>query len=188
MNRKLISLALFLTAFASAAFAQVRPVEQPKEENTVKKVAPVSFEAKYEGGMFGFSKKEEGTLRFDDDGLRLVFFGKDNKEKFHIPYKAILVIYPSERKVQSGTGKTVGAIPFPGAGIGGSFMKKKKHYMAVQFNDPDVEAQGTTNFLIDTGDLLESVIQTLGEKAKLTQRGDAYYRPRSQTDSDIEEF
>jgi hypothetical protein len=188
MNRKLITLALFLTAFTSAAFAQMRPVEQPKPENAAKKIAPDSFEAKYEGGMFGYSKKEEGSLRFDDTGSRLVFFGKDNKEKFHIPYKSILVIYPSERKVQSGTGRTVGAIPFPGAGIGGSFMKKKKHYLAIQFNDPDVEAQATTNFLIDTGDLLESVIQTLGEKAKLTQRGDAYYRPRSQMDTDIEEF
>jgi hypothetical protein len=181
MNKKLISLTLFLCAFASTAFAQ-RPIEQPKSETTVvKKTAPVSFEAKYEGGMFGFSKKEEGTLRFDDDGLRLVFYGKDNKEKFHIPYKTILVIYPSQTKVQSGTGRTVGAIPFPGAGIGGSFIKKKKHYLAIQFNDVDAEAAGTTSFLIDTGDLLESVIQTLGTKAKLTQRGDAYYRPRSQT-------
>lgn len=181
MNKKLISLALFLCAFASAAFAQ-RPVEQPKSETAVvKKTAPVSFEAKYEGGMFGFSKKEEGTLRFDDDGSRLVFFGKDNKEKFHIPYKSIVVIYPSQRKVQSGTGTGVGAIPVPGTGIVGSLMKKKKHYMAVQFNDPDAEAAGTTSFLIDTGELLETVIRTLGEKAKLTQRGDAYYRPRSAT-------
>jgi hypothetical protein len=188
MNRKLITLALFLAAFASAAFAQIRPVEQSKSENTVKKTAPDSFEVKYEGGMFGFSKKEEGTLRFDDEGSRLVFFGKDNKEKFHIPYKAILVIYPSQKKVQSGTGRTIGSLPLPGAGIGGSFMKKKKHYLAVQFNDPDVEAQGTTSFIIDTGDLLDAVIQTLGEKAKLTQRGDAYYRPRAKTDADIEEF
>lgn len=186
MNKKLISLALVLFAFASEAFAQVRPVEQPKAENKAKKTAPVSFVAKYEGGMFGFSKKEEGTLKFDDDGSRLVFFGENGKEKFAIPYKAILVIYPSQKKVQSGTGRTLGSIPIPGAGIGGSFMKKKKHYMAIQFDDPDVDAQGTTSFLIDTGDLLESIIQTLGEKAKLTQRGDAFYRPREQIV--IEEF
>lgn len=181
MNKKLISLALFLFAFTAAAFAQVRPVEQPKSETTVKKTAPVSFEAKYEGGMFGYSRKEKGTLKFDDDGQRLVFFGEDKKEKFSIPYKTILVIYPSEKKVQSGTGTGVGAIPVPGAGIVGSLMKKKKNYMAVQFSDADADAQGTTSFLLDTRQLLESVIQTLGEKAKLTQRGDAYYRPRSQT-------
>lgn len=182
MNKKLISLTLFLCAFAVTAFAQVRPVEQPKSENTVaKKTAPVSFEAKYQGGLFGYSRKEQGTLKFDDDGERLVFFGEDNKEKFHIPYKTILVIYPSEKKVQSGTGTGIGAIPVPGAGIAGSLMKKRKHYLAIQFNDTDVDAQGTASFLMDTRELLDSVIQTLGEKAKLTQRGDAFYRPRSVT-------
>ncbi len=180
MNKKLITLTTLLGAFSWAAFGQVHPVEQPKSENIVKKTAPVSFVAKYEGGMFGFSRKEEGTLRFDDAGSRLVFFGKDNKEKFHIPYKTILVVYPSQKKVQSGTGTGVGAIPVPGAGLAGSLMKKKKHYLAIQFNDPDVDAAGTTSFLIDTDELLDSVIQTLGNKAKLTQRGDAYYRPRSQ--------
>ena len=174
MNKKLITLALFLCAFAAAAFGQ--PVEQPKSET--KQTASVSFQAKYEGGMFGYSKKIQGTLKFDDVGERLVFIDKDNKERFHIPYKSVLVVYPSQKKVQSGTGRGVGSIPFPGTGIAGSFMKKKKNYMAVQFNDPDAEAGGTTSFLIDTSELLESVIRTLGEKAKLTQRGDAYYRPR----------
>jgi hypothetical protein len=175
MSKKLITLALFLCAFAGAVSAQ-QPVEQPKSET--KQTAPVSFEAKYEGGMFGFSKKIQGTLKFDDAGERLVFFDKDNKERFHIPYKSVLVVYPSQRKVQSGTGRTIGSVPIIGAGIGGSFIKKKKHVMAVQFSDPDAEATGTTSFLIDTGELLESIIRTLGEKAKLTQRGDAYYRSR----------
>ena len=180
MNKKLILLALALFAFtASAARAQVRPVEKPTPPTTTTvKTAPASFEAKYEGGMFGYSRKEKGTLKFDDDGERLVFFGKDGKEKFAIPYESIVVIYPSERKVQSGTGKAIGAIPVLGAGLGGSLLKKKKHYLAIQFDDQDVNAQGTTNFLIDTGELLDSVIQTIGVKAELTKRGDAYYRPR----------
>jgi hypothetical protein len=37
---------------------------------------------------------------------------------------------------------------------------------------------GTVSFRIDDKDLLESVIFSLGNKAKLTQRGDSYYRPR----------
>lgn len=178
MYKKLILLALVLFALATVSFAQVRPVEKPTPTATTVKTAPASFEAKYEGGMFGYSRKEKGTLKFDDDGERLVFFGKDGKEKFAIPYESIVVIYPSEKKVQSGTGKAIGAIPVLGAGLGGSLLKKKKHYLAIQFDDQDVNAQGITNFLIDTGDLLDSVIQTIGVKAELTKRGDAYYRPR----------
>ena len=35
------------------------------------------LEAKYEGGMFGYSKKIQGTIKFDDANERLVFFGQD---------------------------------------------------------------------------------------------------------------
>lgn len=178
MNKKLILLALVLFALATASYAQVRPVEKPTPTAATVKTAPASFEAKYEGGMFGYSRKEKGILKFDDDGERLVFFGKDGKEKFAIPYDSIVVIYPSERKVQSGTGKAISAVPILGAGLGGSLLKKKKHYLAIQFDDQDVNAQGTTNFLLDTGELLDSVIQTIGVKAELTRRGDAFYRPR----------
>jgi hypothetical protein len=178
MNKKLILLALALFAFASASFAQVRPVEKPTP-NATSKAMVSSMEAKYEGGMFGYSRKEEGTIKLDDDNERFVFFGKDGKEKFAIPYEAIVVIYPSERKVQSGTGRAISAVPVLGAGIGGSLLKKKKHYLIVQFDDPDVRAQGAANFLVDTGDMLDSIVYSIGEKAKLTQRGDAYYRPRA---------
>ena len=61
-------------------------------------------------------------------------------------------------------------------------MKKKKNYLVIQFRDQDVDVQGTANFLLDTTELLNSVIQTLGEKAEMTQRGDAYYRPRNKVD------
>ena len=176
--KKVILLLSLVFCVSAAALAQVQPVEQPKSEAS--KNVPARIEARYEGGMFGFSKREEGVLWFDDENERLVFFGKNGKEKFQIPYKAILIVYPSQKKVQSGTGRTIGSVPILGAGIAGSFMKKKKHYMAIQFDDPDVDAKGTTSFLIDTGDLLGSAIQTLGQKAKLTQRGDAFYRPREE--------
>ena len=175
--KKLILLFGAILCFSAVAFAQPRPVE--KSQNTAKKTAPASFEAKYEGGIFGYSKKEKGTLKFDDENSRFVFYGLDQKEKFMIPYKSMLVIYPSERKVQSGTGRAISAVPLMGAGLGGSLLTKKKHYLVIQFDDPDVDAKGITNFLIDTDELLESVIYTLGEKAQLTQRGDAFYRPRN---------
>jgi hypothetical protein len=181
MKKVLFLIAIGLFVSVSAVFAQPRPAEKP-ETNTVRKTpAPASFIAKYEGGMLGFDQKEQGTLKFDDVNERLIFSGKDGKENFALPYAAILVVSPNEKKVQSGTGRAVGAIPILGAGLGGSLMKKKKRYLIVQYRDPDVDVQGTANFLLDTGELLDSVVQTLGEKAELTQRGDAYYRPKNKS-------
>ncbi len=169
--------------FSLNSFAQLRPIEKTETKVVKKTPAPASFVAKYEGGMIGFNQKEEGSLKFDDVNERLVFSGKDGKENFALPYSAILIVAPNERKVQSGTGRAVGAIPIFGAGLGGSLMKKKKRYLVIQFRDADVDVQGTANFLLDTGELLESVVQTLGEKAELTRRGDAFYRPKSKSET-----
>lgn len=179
--KKLGFIAITVFALALAANAQPRPAEAGSAAPVKAKPAPAMFEAKYEGGLFGFSKKEEGTLKFDDDNERIVFLSKEGKERFGIPYKALLVISPQSKSVTSTTGHVVGAIPVIGAGILGGFIKEKRRYMVVQFNDPDADARGTTSFKVDNMELLDSVIQTLGEKAKLTQRGDAYYRPRPKT-------
>lgn len=173
-----IAIAMF--ALALAAYAQPRPVERGSAAVRANP-APATFEAKYEGGLFGFSKKEEGTLRFDDENERIVFLSKEGKERFGIPYKSVLVVSPQSQSVTSTTGNVVGAIPVPGAGLLGGFIKEKRRYMLVQFNDPDADARGVGSFKIENRELLDSVIQTLGEKAKLTQRGDAYYRPRPKT-------
>ena len=179
MNRIfLISIALFITA--SAGFAQPRPVDATTKPaaSTPASPAPASFEAKYEGGMFGFNRKEEGTLKFDDANDRLVFFGKDQKEKFHIPYKSVLVIYPQSKSVTSTAGNVVRHIPLPGAGLAG-LIREKRRYLVMHFDDPDVEtARGVLNFKLENKALLDSVLQTLADKAELTQRGDAYYRPK----------
>ena len=92
---------LALSAFVSA---QPRAVDKSSNPADVKP-APASFNAKYEGGVFGFEKKEEGVLRFDDANERLVFFGEDKKEKFGIPYDAFLIVSTSEKSVTSTTGK-----------------------------------------------------------------------------------
>jgi hypothetical protein len=167
---------LFLCA--NAAFGQPRPVDaSAKPVAASAKAAPVSFEAKYEGGMFGYNSKEVGMLKFDDDNQRLIFFGKDQKEKFSIPYKSVQVIYPQSKSVTSTTGQVVRNIPLPGAFLGG-LIKEKRRYLVMHFDDPDVEARGLVNFKLENKDLLDSVIQSLAGKAKLTQRGDAYYRPK----------
>ncbi|CAN5767905.1 hypothetical protein BH20ACI4_BH20ACI4_16970 [soil metagenome] len=181
MKNLIFSLVLGLFACVSIISAQPRPVDKTSTattKQTVNRNKISSVEARYEGGIFGYGEREKGTLKFDDENERLVFFGKENgKELFSIPYKAMLIVAPSNKKVQSGAGRAVGSAPILGAGILGSYMKKKKNYLVIQYRDQDVDVQGTTNFLIDTDELLESVVNTLGEKAGMTPRGDAFYRP-----------
>ena len=170
---------LFLCVFGVSA--QPRPVDassKPASMATATPMAPPSFEAKYEGGMFGFNKKEVGMLKFDDENQRLVFYSKDQKEKFHIPYKSVLVIYPQSKSVTSTAGNVVRNLPLPGSMLGG-LIKEKKRYLVLHFEDPDVEAaRGAVNFKLNNKALLDSVIQSLAGKANLTKRGDAYYRPK----------
>ena len=169
----LIIAILCLTFLVSA---QPRIVEKKVEKSSPASIAPQSFKVKYEGGMFGFSQKEEGTLKFDDANLRVVFFDKNNKEKFGIPYDALIVIYPNTESVQSTTGKIVQYVPY--VGLAGQFMKKKMRYMVVNFDDADMDVKGTTSFKLESSELLGSIIETLGTKAEMTSRGDAYYRPK----------
>ncbi len=185
MKKLFILLVISLFISTASLFAQIRPAESNQENersNQVEIKQPEqrkmlqSIEVEYKGGLYGFSKSQDGTLKFDTINERLVFYGEDGKEKFSIPYQSMIVIYPSQKKVQSGAGRVIGAIPFPGAGLGGSFIKKKKNYMVIQFDDPDVKAKGTINFLIDTGDLLTSAIYSVGENAEMKPRGDAYIR------------
>ena len=183
MRKTLILLVISMFALSMAVSAQPRQMKKAADDEEIKP-APDSFVAKYQGGVIGFSKKQKGKLKFDDANLRLVFYDKNDKEQFAISYDSMMVVAPSSKKVQSGTGRAVGAIPVPGAGIGGLFMKKKKNYLVIQFRDPDVDVQGTVNFLVDTSELLKSVVFTLGSKAELSQRGDAFFRARRNTGTD----
>ena len=135
--------------------------------------------AKYEGGMFGYQKKESGLLRFDDANRRLVFFGKDQKEKFSLPYDSIIAVEPTRKSVQSVGATTAGVVAgsvVPGGGLLG-MIRENRRYVTIQFSDPDVEARGTVSFKVGGAAQINSTIRTLGEKAALTQRGEAYYRP-----------
>jgi len=174
----LILLSLILTG-TTVTFAQPRPTEKSAEPTTaaVQTTTQTSFTAKYEGGMFGFEDKQQGTLKFDDANERLVFFGKDGKEQFAIPYDAMVLVHTGTRSVRSGTGTAVSAIPLPGANLAGLFREKRR-YLTINFSDPDVQASGIANFKLENDKTREAVVHTLGKKANLTQRGDAYYRPR----------
>ena len=176
MSKLIIS--VFVAAFCSFSIsAQVRPVgddDTPKP----RPAAPASIEAKYEGGMYGYSEKESGRLKFDDANQRIVFFGKDAKEKFHLPYGSMLLVYPNSESVASTTGKVVRHIPLPGAGLAG-LLREKRRYLVIGYDDPDVDAKGTVSFRVENKETLDAMIHALGSKAKLSPRGDAYYRPRT---------
>jgi hypothetical protein len=179
--KKTIFLCLALFTFSLVAFAQPRPVEKNSEqktvqENSVRTPAPSAVKAKYEGGMFGFDEKQEGMLKLDDENERLVFFGKDQKEKFSIPYEAMNLVYTGTKSVRSGTATAISVIPLPGAGLAGLFREKRR-YLVISFSDPNIEARGVANFKLDD-QVREAVVKALGEKAKLTPRGDGFYRQR----------
>lgn len=176
MKRFSILFCMILFGFAVTVVAQPKPAEKKDETTEAAKPAPApeSFPAKYEGGMYGYNR-QDGTLKFDDENERFVFFGKDGKELFGIPYKSLLVIYPQSQSVQSTTGQVVSMIPY--AGLLGGFIKEKRRYIVINYDDPDIDAKGMTQFKVADKELLDSVIYSLAEKAKLKPRGDAFYRP-----------
>ena len=143
--------------------------------------APPSFKAKYEGGIFGYKKKQSGTLTFDDMNNRLVFRDKDNKEVLHIPYGAVTGAYADTKSGRPPAAKVVGAIPLPfGANYLSWLARKKYRYLTLQFKDADTGSAGITSFKVDTKELLNSVLYALAEKAGLEQRGEAYIRRQPQ--------
>jgi hypothetical protein len=186
--KKVILLSSIVLCLSALSFAQPRTIgkvekkQEAKVEN--KTPAPNSFTAKYEGGMFGFDKSETGTLKFDDANERIVFFDKAQKEQFAVPYAAMLMVYPQSKSVRSTTGTVVSAIPLPGAGLAG-LMRSKKNYLVVNFSDPEVDVKGVVSFKLENKYLLGRVINTLGEKAKLTPRGGAFYRVKPVTKTDL---
>ena len=178
MRIQLILIAV-LVFCVSAVSGQMGPVK-PDAVNP----APLSFEAKYEGGMFGFSKKQEGTLRFDDINERLVFFSKDGKEQFAVSYYAMQLIYPQSKSVTSTAGNVVRHIPLPGSFLGG-FIKEKRRYLIVHFEDPDIRVTGVTSFKLESKELIDSVLHSLAGKAELTPRGEAFYREKKEPVQEI---
>jgi hypothetical protein len=170
--------ALLVPAGALAQRARtVSDPPAPADAKTTPAPAPASVKAKYEGGIFGYMKKQTGTLNFDDANDRLVFRDKQGKEYVHVPYDSISVVYPNTKAQTTTTGRVISSVPTPyGVGLLGLLMRDKTRYMVLHFNDPDTKANGVTSFKLESKELLASVIHTLAEKAELTPRGEAYVR------------
>lgn len=174
----LFCLLLLSLLFAVCINAQPRPIEKSQLPASPTRVYPESFAVKYQGGLFGYADTETGTLKLDDTNQRIVFLGKEGKEKFGIPYGSLLIVQPERKVTTATTGKVISAIPLPGAGAAG-LIKEKKRYLLLHFDDPDVDAKGTASFKVEEKETLELLIEAIGVKAKLTPRGDSYFRPNN---------
>jgi hypothetical protein len=142
--------------------------------------APQSVNANYEGGVFGYNKKINGTLTFDDTNQRLLFRNKQQREVLFIPYKAVLSAFAdvkSKRPIAADVASRVSIFALPAL-----LIRKKFRYLTMQYRDPDTNAQGITSFKLENKEILESVLYTLAGKAGLTQRGEVYVRRRDPND------
>ena len=176
---KIISALLLLGALLTGAYAQ-RPRAmdpQPAAQNPAAKPAPKTVKAKYEGGVFGYTKTMEGTLTFDDANNRLFFKDKKPGKEISIPYEAIVSAFADTQKRRPTAATVASAIPLIYA-LPAHFIKTKVRYLTLQYNDPDSKVSGITSFKLENKELLESVLVTLAERSNMTLRGDVYVKKR----------
>src|ERR1044072_4203825 len=165
---KIISAMLLLRVLLTCAYAQrpraVEPEPADKTQTTAKpNQAPKSMKAKYEGGVFGYTKTMEGTLTFDDQNNRLLFKDKKPPKEISIPYEALTSAFADTQKRQPKAATVAGAVPLIYA-LPARFIKTKVRYLTLQYSDPDSKVSGITSFKIENKELLESVLATLANK------------------------
>ena len=180
---KIISTLLLLGVLLTGAFAQ-RPRStdpQPVAKAPVKP-APKTVKAKYEGGVFGYTKTMEGTLTFDDENNRLLFKDKKPPKEISIPYEAIVSAFSDSKKVQPAAATVASNVPSIYA-LPARFIKHKVRYLTMQYSDPDSKVTGITSFKLENKEMLESVLVALAEKANLTMRGDIYVKKKPEDSS-----
>ncbi len=169
---------LLLGAMLTGAFAQrPRTMEPDQTRMSTPAPAPKTVKAKYEGGVFGYTKTMEGTLTFDDDNNRLLFKDKKPPKEISIPYEAITSAFADTQKRQPAAATVASHIPTIYS-LPARFIKTKVRYLTLQYSDPDSKVSGITSFKLENKDILESVLYTLAQKAEMMQRGDVYVKKR----------
>lgn len=141
---------------------------------------PQTMPAKYEGGVFGYSKSLDGTLSFDDTNQRLLFH-KDKKELFFIPYNAVTSAFADTQKRRPSAATVAQNIPYLGWPLG--LIKTKVRYLTLQYSDPDTRVSGVTSFRLENKDLVDSVLYALANKAGLVPRGEIYVKKRDDAEA-----
>jgi len=139
---------------------------------------PPTVKAKYEGGVFGHNKKQEGTLTFDDVNRRLLFRDNKQREVLFIPYEAITSAFADTQSKSPKAATIASSIPTIFT-LPARFIKTKVRYLTLQFSDPDSQVSGVTSFRLKDKETLTSVLNTLAQKASLTPRGEVYVKSRN---------
>jgi len=171
-----------LTTVAVLSLAMVSPLlsQTPKAADTSSRPkpapAPKSVKAKYEGGIFGYTKKQEGTLNFDDEANRLVFRDKTGKEVLFIPYTAITQEFADTQANRPKSASILGSVPVPYGINPIGLIKTKNQYVTIQFFDEQGHVSGITSFRVDNKDICNSVVGTIADKAGLEPRGELFVR------------
>jgi hypothetical protein len=169
---------LLLAFCVNAASAQrSRTVGETSRGNDAQPAATSeTVKAKYEGGLFGYSKKVDGTLVFDDASRRLLFRKKDQTEMLSISYDAIVAASAETQSKRPKVTDAIGGVSI--LTMPAKLIKKKFRYLVLQYKDPDTEASGTTSFKLENKEALAAMLSTLASKAGLTSRGEIYVRQR----------
>lgn len=176
---RMISTLLLLGALLTGAFAQHPRAVEPDQAKAPKPApAPKTVKAKYEGGVFGYTKTMEGTLTFDDENKRLLFKDKKPPKEISIPYAAITSAFADTQKRQPAAATVASAVPVIFT-MPARFIKTKVRYLTLQYSDPDSKVTGITSFKLQNKELLASVLATLAEKAEMSQRGDIYVKKKA---------
>jgi TonB family protein len=171
--RKLTMTVLLLWAVVCSVAAQ-RPATV--DDSPKPKPAPQTFKAKYEGGVFGYNKVQEGMLSFDDPNNRLVFRNKKGKEVLFIPYSAINQEFADTQSRRPKSATILGSVPVPYGINPIGFIKTKNQYVTIQFFDEDSHVGGVTSFRVENKEICNSVVSTLADKAGLVARGEIFIR------------
>jgi hypothetical protein len=169
-------LMMALTASAQRPRMSNDDASKPETVATPPAQAPQTVKAKYEGGVFGYPKKLDGTLTFDDTNQRLLFRNEKQKEVLFVPYNALTGAYGDTHSVRPAAATVASHVPLYGLPAG--FIKTKVRYLTLQYNDPDSKAAGVTSFRLENKDLLDSVLTTLANKAGLTKRGEVFIKKK----------
>jgi TonB family protein len=175
--KECVGVVMLIAAMAVSAEAQ-RPRTIPADsgKNNKPATAPQTVKAKYEGGVFGYNKKQEGTLSFDDANNRLVFRNDQQQEVLSIPYNSISQEFADTQSRRPKSASILGSVPMIYGPNPIGFIKTKNQYVTLQFYDPDSHAGGVTSFRVQNKEICASIVNTLGEKAGLVQRGGIFVR------------
>jgi hypothetical protein len=170
---------LLIGVLLTGAFAQRPRTAEPEPDKTASTsaAAPKSVKAKYEGGIFGYTKTMEGTLTFDDENNRLLFKDKKPPKEISIPYEAITSAFADTQKRQPRAATIASHIPTIYS-LPAHFIRKKVRYLTLQYSDPDSRVNGITSFKLENKEVLATVLAALAQKTGMQQRGDIYVKKR----------